>query len=304
MKLQTSVQYLLAGLAFFAGCHVSQNAQSPMQTTFDKQGHRGCRGLMPENTTRAMVHALDLGVTTLELDVVITRDKKVLVSHDPFFEADITTKPDGSYVREEEEMKLNIYQMTYQQIRSFDVGMKPHPRFPEQQKIPTYKPLLSEVFDTIQAEMMTRKRPFPQFNIEIKSRESWDGVYHPSIEEFVDLVIEIIREKGMEDFVNIQSFDFRPLRYLHQKYPAIPLAVLIDQPDPRTLDEQLTDLGFSPPIYSPSFYRVDRQLVNACHARKMRIIPWTVNKKEKIKDLKELGVDGIITDYPDLFDGL
>ncbi|HYO20902.1 MAG TPA: glycerophosphodiester phosphodiesterase family protein, partial [Flavisolibacter sp.] len=109
-------------------------------STFDKQGHRGCRGLMPENTIAAMKKAIDLGVTTLEMDVVITADEKVVLSHEPFFNHEITTKPDGSYVKEAEEKTLNIYQMTYDRVKSFDIGLKPHPRFPQQQKLPAVKP--------------------------------------------------------------------------------------------------------------------------------------------------------------------
>jgi glycerophosphoryl diester phosphodiesterase len=300
--MKTVFQYILASLAFMAGCHVSQKAQLPMQTGFDKQGHRGCRGLMPENTLPGIVHALDLGVTTIEIDVVITGDRKVLVSHDPYFEADITTAPDGSYISEKDEAGFNIFKMTYLETRAFDVGLKPHPRFPGQKKMRAYKPLLSEVFDTIKTEMMTRRRPFPKFNIEIKSRESWEGTFQPTVPEFVDLVVEVIRENGMEDFVNIQSFDFRPLQYLHSKYPSIPVAILIDGADPRSLDEQVSDLGFTPPIYSPAHERVTPELVQACHGKKMRIIPWTVNTKEKITGLRDMGVDGIITDYPDLFE--
>ena len=106
-----------------------------MQTTFDKQGHRGCRGLMPENTIPAMLHALELNVTTLELDVVITKDKQVVLSHEPFFNHEITTKPDGALVAEAEEKSLNIYQMTFEEVKRFDVGTRPHPRFPLQKKL-------------------------------------------------------------------------------------------------------------------------------------------------------------------------
>ncbi len=130
-----------------------------VQGEFDKQGHRGCRGLMPENTIPAMIHALDIGVTTLEMDVVITKDKKVILSHEPWFGQEITTKPDGSTMGPREERKYNIYWMTYEQTKTFDVGLKPHPRFAQQQKMKITKPLLSEVIDTINREMMYRRRP-------------------------------------------------------------------------------------------------------------------------------------------------
>src|SRR5258706_7278665 len=128
---------------------------------FDKQGHRGCRGLLPENTIPAMLKALDLGVTTLEMDVVITKDKKVVLSHEQWFSEEITTKPDGTYMRPREERKFNIYWMTYEDVKTFDVGMKPHPRFPQQQKIKVVKPLLSDLVDSVNHYMLGSTRPFP-----------------------------------------------------------------------------------------------------------------------------------------------
>src|SRR5690349_3229617 len=100
-----------------------------MQETFDRQGHRGCRGLMPENTLPAMKKALEFGVTTLEMDVVISRDKKVVVSHEPWFNSEISTTPGGAFVNPDEEKSLNIFCMDYEEVIRYDVGLKPHPRF-------------------------------------------------------------------------------------------------------------------------------------------------------------------------------
>lgn len=277
-----------------------QNTSS-MEKGFDKQGHRGCRGLMPENTIPAMLKALDLGVTTLELDVVITKDKKVILSHEQWFGEEITTKPDGSYMGVREERKFNIYWMSYEQTKDFDVGMKPHPRFPQQKKMKAVKPLLSDVIDSVNGYMKTGKRPIPYYNIETKSDPEFDGVFQPKPEEFVELLMAVIKEKGIEDHVIIQSFDFRTLRYLHQKYPHIRTAMLIEDYDKRELDEQVKDLGFTPSVYSPAQELVNEKLVKKCHKQKMKVIPWTVNEKEKIEELKKMGVDGVITDYPNLF---
>ncbi len=304
MNWKVIFQYGLAILCFFAACHVSQKAQDSqktMQTSFDTQGHRGCRGLMPENTWPAMNTALDLGVTTLEMDVVITKDKKVVLSHEPWFGKDITTKPDGTYMGEREERKFNIYWMTYEQVKTFDVGMKPHPRFPQQQKIKAIKPLLSDLLDSVKQSMMMRKRPFPYFNIEIKSNPEFDGVFHPKPDEFVELVMAILKDKEVTDKVTIQSFDFRSLQYLHEKYPAIKTAMLIEGFDKRELDEQIKALGFKPSIYSPAWQLVNEELIKKCHEQDIKIIPWTVNEKKKIDELKKMGVDGIISDYPNLF---
>jgi glycerophosphoryl diester phosphodiesterase len=268
---------------------------------FDKQGHRGCRGLMPENTVPAMLYALGLGVTTLEMDVVITKDKKVILSHEQWFGQEITTKPDGTYMGPKEERKYNIYWMTYEETKTFDVGMKPHPRFPKQQKMKVTKPLLSDVIDSVKKDMMTRRRPFPFYNIEIKTNPEFDAVFHPKPEEFVELLMGVIKEKQIEDHVIIQSFDFRTLQYLHQHYPDIKTAMLIEDFDKRGLDVHITLLGFNPTIYSPAYQLVNEELVKKCHEQHIKVIPWTVNDKAKIEELKKQGVDGIITDYPDLF---
>jgi len=286
-------------------CSNSKNPQSSVPVTepreFDKQGHRGCRGLMPENTIPAMLQAIGLSVTTLEMDVVISKDKKVVVSHDAWMSAEITTKPNGEYVTAAEEKSLNIYQMNYEEVKKYDVGMKPHPRFKQQAKIKAYKPLLADLLDSVAKDMMTRRRPFPYFNIETKCLPAGDNIYHPKPEEFVELLIAVIKEKGVEDRVIIQSFDFRTLQYLHKKYPLIKTAALVEATDKRNIETLIKDLGFTPTIYSPAYQLVNSTVISNCHAKGIKIIPWTVNDKAKIDELKKMGVDGIITDYPNLF---
>lgn len=268
---------------------------------FDKQGHRGCRGLMPENTIPAMINAIGLGVTTLEMDVCISKDKKVFLSHEPFLNHEITTLPNGGFIPEKNERLFNMYKMSYDSIIKYDVGMMPHPRFPKQQKIKAVKPLLSEVFEAVKEYMVTVKRPFPDYNIEIKSLPEGDNIYHPKPAEFVDLVMKVIKENQMEDHVTIQSFDFRSLQYLHKHYPKIKTVMLIEADNKSSFRKQIKDIGFTPTIYSPEFTLVTPELIKECHDLNMKIIPWTVNDKKKIDELKKMGVDGIITDYPDLF---
>ncbi len=267
----------------------------------DKQGHRGCRGLMPENTVAAMLKAMDLNVTTLELDIVITKDKKVILSHEPFFNHEITTKPNGTYVSESEEKGLNMYQMNYEDIVKYDIGLKPHPRFLQQQKVKAVKPLLKEVFDAIKEYCNINKKALPYFNIETKCLPITDNLYHPKPEPFVDLVMQVVIENKMENQITIQSFDFRTLQYLHSKYPTIKTVMLIEDTDKTPFEEQIKALGFYATVYSPHYSLVNEALVKKCHANNMKLIPWTVNNKKEIDRLKLLGVDGIITDYPNLF---
>lgn len=266
----------------------------------DVQAHRGGRGLMPENTLAAMSKGLSFGVKTLEMDVVITKDKQVVLSHEPFFNTEITTKPDGSLVKPEEEKELNIYRMDFAEVLKYDVGLKPHPRFPKQEKKAATKPALSEVFDLVKTYMKEAKRPYPFFNIETKSQPASDNLYHPEPKEFVELLMGVIKAYDMEKQVIIQSFDFRTLQYLHKKYPQIKTAMLVEANDKRSFRKQLDDLGFTPTIHSPAYELITPNLIAECHEKRIQVIPWTVNDKTTFDKLKNMGVDGIITDYPDL----
>ena len=304
LKITTVISLLIFNACSSNKKMISQkNIQANLSSTvsvFDKQGHRGCRGLMPENTIPAMLKALDLGVTTLEMDASISKDKKIFLSHEPFFNHEITTKPNGSFIEQKDEHSYNMYQMLYDSIKTYDVGLKPHPRFPQQQRLAVSKPLLSDLFDTVKNYMLTAKRPYPFFNIETKCTPATDNIYHPEPAEFVELLMKLIREKQMEQHVIIQSFDFRSLQYLHLHYPHIKTAMLIENFDKRSVEEQIKALGFIPTIYSPENSLVNKGLIEKCHQQKIKIIPWTVNEVKKINELKEMGVDGIISDYPDL----
>ncbi|HTD92799.1 MAG TPA: glycerophosphodiester phosphodiesterase [Chitinophagaceae bacterium] len=286
----------------FVACHPGKMAQqTTMQSTFDKEGHRGCRGLMPENTIPAMQKAIDLNVTTLEMDAVITRDNKVVVSHDPFFNHDITTRPDGTFIDSKDEKSYNIFRMDYAEVKTFDVGLKPHPRFPRQEKVKAIKPLLADLIDSVKNYVSRKNRSLPDFNIETKSLPGTDGIFHPGPAEFVELLLGVIKEKNIMEHVIIQSFDFRTLQYLHLHYPSMRTAMLIEANDKRTMEEQVQALGFTPTIYSPAHELVSPSLVGRCHQLGIKIIPWTVDDKERMQALIGMKVDGIITDYPDLF---
>ena len=268
---------------------------------FDKEGHRGCRGLMPENTIPAFLKAIDLGVTTLEMDAVITKDGQVVISHEPFFSHEITTSADGDTVQESEEQSLNIYQMNYEEVKTYDVGLKVNPRFPKQQKMHAVKPLLKDVIDSAEAyASMHNKKPV-FYNIETKCSPDGDDIYHPKPDVFVELIMKVINEKNIQSRVIIQSFDARSLQYLHEHYPSIKTSLLVEGADHLPFAQQLKALQFIPTIYSPEHTLVTPLLIIQCHDMGIKIIPWTVNDRSEIDKLKTLGVDGIITDYPNLF---
>lgn len=268
---------------------------------FDKEGHRGCRGLMPENTVPAMKKAIDLGVTTLEMDVVISKDKKVVLSHDAYLNHAFTLTPDGKPFTKNDEAGYVLYKMNYDQIRQFDVGSKGNPGFPRQQRIIAHKPLLAELIDSVEQYVRRQNDAPVWYNIETKSEEGHDGEWQPAPEEFTDLLVAVLEEKKITDRVIIQSFDKRTLQALHRKYPHIKTSYLINGDDKLGLDGNLKVLGFTPFVYSPHYKLVNALLVQSCKEKGIRLVPWTPNTADEIAQLKALGVDGIITDYPDLF---
>lgn len=282
--------------------HKMQHSSPVNLPSFDLEGHRGCRGLMPENTIPAYLRALEIkAVTTLEMDAVITKDSQVIMSHEPFYNHEITTRVNGDAVTEAEEKSLNIYKMTYDETLQFDVGIKPHPRFKQQQKIAVHKPLLKDVFDSVIQYCRLHKMAVPFFNIETKSHAVTDNVYHPAPGPFVELLLQVIKDKKMEEKTIIQSFDFRTLIYLHDHYPAIKTAALIEDYDTIPFAQQLKKLGFIPTIYSPAWELVTPLLVKQCKEMGIKLVPWTINEPAEMQRIKKMGVDGIITDYPDLF---
>ena len=285
---------LLAALLFSI---VQLNAQ-----TFDKQGHRGARGLMPENTVGGMLRALDLGVTTIGMNVVISKDNQVVLSHEPYFNNEISLLPSGKPIPLKAEQSYNMYKMDYEEIKKFDVGSKVHKRYPGQQKYKAYKPLLAEVIDSVEAYVKLHKLPKPNYAIEIKTVRNGDLVFHPEPAAFSQLVMDVVVAKKMNKRTIIQAFDIRTLQYVHEQYPKLKTALMIDEKE--DFENNIKDLGYSPTVYSPYSVLVGKGLVDRCHAAGIKIIPWTVNSIKQMNYMVGLGVDGVITDYPNLFNSL
>ncbi len=262
---------------------------------FDVQGHRGARGMYPENSLPAFIYAIDQGVTTLELDVVISADGSVVVSHEPWMNPDICLAPDGSVLKKDGK-QYNLYQMTYAEISRYDCGSKGNKDYPEQNRVTTNKPLLRDVIVTAERYMKGNTGFEFDYNIEIKSDESGDGEFHPAPPGFSDLVYDVIDEYLPWERVVIQSFDIRVLQYWHKTYPDVRLALLVE--NLRSIDTNLGSLGFIPEIYSPAYQLLNKKNIEELHDRGVRVIPWTVNETDKMLELKNWGVDGLITDYP------
>lgn len=279
-------------MAFVLSC-------SCMNTTSEYiiiQGHRGFRGLWPENTIAGFRAAATEGADILELDVVCTADERIVITHDPFLNHEIWAHPDGTPIRPEEEAGLNIYRMTLDSLRSYKLGTLRHRRFPEQKQVEQSIPDLVGLADSIQPNFQSPSRAGIRYNIEIKSRPEWDSVYHPSPERYVAIFLRELERSGLNCMV--QSFDMRILRELHRHRPDLPLAALSESTG-HTLDDLIRELGFSPSAYSPHFSMVTPALVAACRRQGIELVVWTVNAEEDLRHMIHLGVKNIITDYPD-----
>lgn len=272
---------------------------------FDLQGHRGARGLAPENTIPAFRRALELGVTTLEMDVVVSTDGTVVVSHEPWMSHEICTKPSGAPVLEEEERQLNLYEMTYSEIEQYDCGSRGHPDFPGQKAQPATKPRLADVFEMAESRKRSGEhdRAPVFYNIEIKSRPSWDGRFHPAPDVFAEQVVRTVHEAGVTARTTIQSFDHRALRAAREleieRSPRVRFALLVGRGALGGFGRHVKQLGFTPDIYSPDYRLVSATLIQQTRKRGVLVVPWTVNDREAMRRLIRVGVDGLITDYPD-----
>ena len=254
----------------------------------DLQGHRGARGLLPENTLPAFERAIALGVTTLELDVGVTRDDVVVIHHDRTLNPDLARGADGQWVRAPAPA---IHSLSFAELQRYDVGrLRPGSeyagRLPHQQAIDGARiPRLTDLFS-----MAKNVR----FNIETKiSPEAPHETLAP--EPFARALIAEVRRAGVERRTTIQSFDFRTLKVIEREAPEIATAYLTSRryPDPAKVHEA------GARIWSPDYTVLNEQVVSAARKLNLKIIPWTVNEPGDIARMLALGVDGIISDYPD-----
>lgn len=263
---------------------------------FDIEGHRGARGLLPENTLIAFKKALDLGVTTLEMDTIISKDKKVVLSHEAIFSSEICSFPNGKPITEKD--KINLYKMNYNDIEKYDCGMRGHPRFKKQKPFKTNKALFNETIKEIERYIKENNLKNVLYNIETKSESKEDNISNPPPKEFSHLLYQEIKNLNILDKVLIQSFDPRTLKEFKKLDKSIPVALLVE--NNLSLNKNLDNLGFKPEVYSPDYHLIDEKLVKDLKKLNIKLIPWTVNTKEEMIKLKNIGVDGIITDYPDI----
>ena len=281
---------------------------------FDLQGHRGARGLLPENTLPAYQAALDIGVSTLELDVGISSDGVVVVSHDRALNPEITRDALGQWLA----APVLVNSFTWAQLQAFDVGrINPASayaaRFAAQQPCDgTRMPSLAQVFEAFATSDV-------HFNIETKiSPDKPHDTVSP--EEFVDRVLAVVHAHGMAQRVIVQSFDWRTLAIVQQRAPGVRTACLsaqqpwTDNIAPRAGQPSWTgavqaDSHLDVPsmvhaaagnIWSPYFEDISPNLVGKAHQLGLQVVPWTVNTEQAVQAVVTMGVDGLISDYPDM----
>lgn len=271
---------------------------SALAQTIDIGGNRGFRGMYPENSIQGFTRAVKIGTNTLEMDVVVSKDNQVLVSHDLVIGDDICSTPDGKPVSEADKDKYKIYAMTYDEIKKYDCGMRGNSRFPDQVKSASYKPLLSEVIEAVEKYIKDNGLQPVNYNIQIVSSKKGDEVMHPEPPQFSKLVYSIVQNKGIQSRTVFSSFDMRILQELRKTDPAAMVA-LMSEKSTDVLENNLKDLHFNPTVYSPNFLICNKAMISKCHALGIKVIAWTPNEMTKMNSLKSDGVDGIITDYPD-----
>ncbi len=242
-------------------------------------GHRGARAMRPENTIPAFEYAIQAGVDVLELDMAVTKDNVLVVSHDPYLEPPVCSGP---------QPKATIHELTLAQVREWDCGKLKNPGFPKQTPVPgTRMPTLDEVFD------LAPRGNF-HFNIETKIFADHPELT-PSPEEFSKLVLAAIRKHHLEKRVMLQSFDFRTLHAMKKLAPEIPLVALWEGGN-RDFVSIAQDAEAT--IVSPQYRLVTPEKVKAAHDAGLQVVPWTANTPADWDKLIAAQVDAIISDDP------
>lgn len=257
-------------------------------------GHRGSRGLEPENTLPAFQEAVRLGAGGLELDLFLTKDGKVVVTHDATISAELCVSPEGKPLEEAQSSSLKIYELDFKQLKPFDCGSLTNPDFPEQENTEAHIPLLSEVIELVEKQAV--QRPV-QYFLEIKSDPSTDERYHPKPPSFVKHVLEVVSEKNIQQQAIILSFDKRVLQEVRKQAAEIKVGMSLE--NKKDLSQKLEELGFMPDAILPQYREVDAPLLQLSREHNIALFPWTVNEGPEIRRMLELDIDGLITDYPD-----
>jgi glycerophosphoryl diester phosphodiesterase len=261
---------------------------------FHAQGHRGIRGLMPENTIEGCIEAVRLGFGGLEIDVVCSQDGQIVVSHDPWMSPLFCNFPNGEPVLQGSDPNVNLYKMPYDLIRQFDCGGRGNARFPLQKHIKTHKPTLIELVEAVFLFCETHNYPKPFFNIEVKSHPDWFGKYVPMPNEFIKHLAEPLSILPPYTYY-VSSFDLIFLRALKKANPQTAIALLTE--NKLSFKDNVRILGFKPDIFSPYYRFLNNADIRVCKKMGIALIVWTVNDLDAVSRLKKQGIRGVISDF-------
>lgn len=258
-------------------------------------GHRGSRELKPENTIPAFIKALQLGARGLELDLFLTRDNKVVVTHDAIISAELCLSPEGEPLSQEDGKRMRIYGLDLKDLKPFDCGSEPNPDFPYQDNTEAHIPLLTEVIKAVNqyAENATAIGYF----MELKSDPATDHIYHPEPAELVERVLEVIEWHKIEGQSLIMSFDKRCLKEVKKQAPNLMTGLSLEEET--EIQQHLDELGFIPDAIFPYYSLINKSLMGFCKVEGLKVYPWTVNEEEEIRKILKFDIAGLITDYPD-----
>jgi len=252
-------------------------------------GHRGCRGLLPENSIAAFQKALELGADGIELDVVVNKDKQLVVSHEPYFKKEFCSDSSGNEIQNEQ--RYNTFLMTQNDIRKFDCGAKGNPGYPEQKRLSVTKPLLQEVFEQVNLAGKT-------LLLEVKSESKEYGISQPYPKEFAQLVFSEAKKLAANVKIYYMSFDPKILEEIYALDSTIQTVYLTYSPV-KSARKFLREIQIKPTVLGMFYPTISKRDVRLLSKRNIPTFAWTVNKQEDSKRLRLKGVTGIITDYPD-----
>ncbi len=266
------------------------------QKKIEIHGHRGFRGKYPENTLTAFKEAAKEGVDYIELDVIISKDSQVVVSHEPWFNATTCSYPNGKTVKKLKQG--NLHRLNYSEIRNYDCGKRGNKKFPQQAKIAEYKPLLSEVIGTMELFCRENNLPSIHYNIEIKNNALGDWKYHFEPKITAELVYDVLKKYDINERILIQSFDVRSLKAIHQLNNKLKLGLLVT--NFRSVNFNIKKLGFTPYSYNPALKICKKSTIIQAHNLGCKVIVWTVDSEKEMKRILMIDADGFITDYPNI----
>lgn len=288
------ILFLCIAASLLASCSAPHRSKAVLV-----HAHRGGAAIYPENTIEAMLYAVDLGVDYLEFDLHVSKDSQVVVSHDAYFNSQKALTPSGDTIARDSDKLYRLWNMPYDSIRRYDIGSKANPHYPNRHNFVARLPLADALIDSVETHIRVCHLKPVQYNIEIKSWPTKDGIFTPDYKTFADLCMKELLSHHIGDRLLVQCFDTRTLNYLHQKYPTVRLSYLVDNDNQTSFSDYMSRLDFVPQVYSPHYSLVNTALVDSCRAYGMALAPWTVDSHKDIRRLAALGVDAIITNQPD-----